>query len=153
MFLLHVTVMPTSCEYTSLNSKTLLLYFTTLSALLHVTVLRYNIVARHLWTCNILSARHFNQVYYCGTSFLHVSYLIIPHCTWLAFHYTAIKVNLFIDTRHALLLNFCVIHGEDQRFSSSWVTESDYRKRYAHPESETSEAEGGEEEYTLTNQG
>ena len=101
--------MPTSCEYTSLNSKTLLLYFTTLSALLHVTVLRYNIVARHLWTCNILSARHFNQVYYCGTSFLHVSYLIIPHCTWLAFHYTAIKVNLFIDTRHALLLNFCAM--------------------------------------------
>ena len=38
-----------------------------------------------------------------------MSYLIIPHCTWLAFHYTAIKVNLFIDTRHALLLNFCAM--------------------------------------------
>ena len=52
---------------------------------------------------------------------------------------------ILVCTRHALQLNSVDIHGEDKRLSS-WVTKSDYRKRYAHPENETSEAEGLQEE-------
>ena len=47
VLLLHVTTMPNCYRYTSLNSKMLLLYITTHSALLHITIVRYNIVKRH----------------------------------------------------------------------------------------------------------
>ena len=49
-----------------------------------------------------------------------------------------------VCTRHALQLNSVDIHGEDKRLSS-WVTTPDYWKRYAHPETKTSE-EGLQEE-------
>ena len=49
-----------------------------------------------------------------------------------------------VYTRHALKLNSFHIHGEDKRLSS-WVTTPDYWKRYAHPETKTSQ-EGLQEE-------